>query len=165
MIACLLLILALWYASEGTTAVDIVSTPRVEDFYWAAISFSQTLGTALGDWAANTGKMGYNGDADFPGCARRGDGALLFGKRIARCVVLRLHPDASALAHRWAISSTSRLAREALTGADHSHRPCLRSSSSRARFLFRSDPAVIRTIGARLVQFEDAVILKTPRLC
>ena len=47
---CLMLVLGLWYWSEGTISVNTVSTPRVEAFYWAAITFSQTLGTALGDW-------------------------------------------------------------------------------------------------------------------
>src|ERR1700730_18727510 len=46
----LILVLVLWYWSEGTISVDTVSRPKVEAFYWAAITFSQTLGTALGDW-------------------------------------------------------------------------------------------------------------------
>src|SRR3954465_9302505 len=46
---CLIAVLALWYWSEGTISVNTVSTPRGEAFYWAAITFSQTLGTALGD--------------------------------------------------------------------------------------------------------------------
>src|ERR1700745_1045740 len=45
----LVITLALWYRAEGTIAVNTVSTPRVEAFYWAAITFSQPLGTALGD--------------------------------------------------------------------------------------------------------------------
>src|SRR5437764_1691475 len=48
LVACLVLVLGLWYRTEGTISVDSVSTPRVEAFYWAAITFSQTLGTALG---------------------------------------------------------------------------------------------------------------------
>ena len=47
----------------GTIAVNSVSTPKVEAFYWAAITFSQTLGTALGDWTADTGGLGYEGGA------------------------------------------------------------------------------------------------------
>lgn len=61
--ASLMAILALWYWSEGTISVNTVSTPRVEGFYWAAITFSQTLGTALGDWIADTGGLGYEGGA------------------------------------------------------------------------------------------------------
>ena len=60
---CLMVVLALWYWSEGTISVNTVSTPRVESFYWAAITFSQTLGTALGDWIADTGGLGYEGGA------------------------------------------------------------------------------------------------------
>jgi uncharacterized membrane-anchored protein len=63
LLACLLAVLALWYWSERTISVDTVSTPRVEAFYWAAITFSQTLGTALGDWVADTGGLGYGGGA------------------------------------------------------------------------------------------------------
>src|SRR6185312_9637511 len=55
--------LALWYLSEGTISVDTVATPRAEAFYWAAITVSQTLGTALGDWMADTGGLGYEGGA------------------------------------------------------------------------------------------------------
>jgi uncharacterized membrane-anchored protein len=60
---CLALVLGLWYWSEGTISVNTVSTPKVEAFYWAAITFSQTLGTALGDWMADTGGLGYEGGA------------------------------------------------------------------------------------------------------
>ena len=59
---CLLATLGLWYWSLGSISVDTVSTPKVEVFYWAAITFSQTLGTALGDWMADTG-LGYHGSA------------------------------------------------------------------------------------------------------
>ena len=64
-------VLGLWYWSEGTISVNTVSTPKVEAFYWAAITFSQTLGTALGDWMADTGGLGYEG------------GALVFGAGLA----------------------------------------------------------------------------------
>ena len=64
---CLMIVLGLWYRSQGTISVNTVSTPKAEAFYWAAITFSQTLGTALGDWLADTGGLGYEG------------GALVFG--------------------------------------------------------------------------------------
>src|ERR1700688_196667 len=51
---CLTAVLALWYVSKGTISVNTVSTPKVEVFYWTAITFSQTLGTALGDWMADS---------------------------------------------------------------------------------------------------------------
>lgn len=63
LLACVLVVLALWHKSEGTVSVDTVSTPKVEAFYWATITFSQTLGTALGDWMADTGDLGYLGAA------------------------------------------------------------------------------------------------------
>jgi len=65
--AGLMTVLALWYWSLGSISVETVNTPKVEAFYWAAITLSQTLGTALGDWLADTGGLGYEG------------GALVFG--------------------------------------------------------------------------------------
>ena len=56
---CVLATLGLWRWSEGTVSVNTVSTPKVEAFYWATITFSQTLGTALGDWLADTRGFGY----------------------------------------------------------------------------------------------------------
>ena len=70
LLACVLASLAVWYRTEGTVSVSTVNTPRVEVFYWLTITFSQTLGTALGDWAADAG-LGYAG------------GALLFGALLA----------------------------------------------------------------------------------
>ena len=58
---CVLALLALWYFVEGTVSVDTVSKPRVEWFYWATITFSQTLGTALGDWMSAESGSGYLG--------------------------------------------------------------------------------------------------------
>jgi uncharacterized membrane-anchored protein len=68
-----LLIAALgaWYWSEGSISVNTVNTPRTETFYWVAILFSQTLGTALGDWMADTNGLGYE------------NGALVFGAGLA----------------------------------------------------------------------------------
>jgi uncharacterized membrane-anchored protein len=63
LLACVLAMLALWYKSEGSVSVNTVSTPRVEAFYWATITFSQTLGTALGDWMADDSGFGYLGAA------------------------------------------------------------------------------------------------------
>jgi len=63
LLACVFAMLALWYRSEGTVSVDTVNTPKVEAFYWATITFSQTLGTALGDWMADDSGLGYIGAA------------------------------------------------------------------------------------------------------
>lgn len=55
--------LAIWYKSLGSVAVNTVSSPKAEMFYWITIMFSQTLGTALGDWTADTAGLGYLGGA------------------------------------------------------------------------------------------------------
>jgi uncharacterized membrane-anchored protein len=60
---CLVAVLALWFWSLGSIAVETVSAPKAEAFYWAAITFSQTLGTALGDWMADSTGLGYAGGA------------------------------------------------------------------------------------------------------
>ena len=57
--ALLMLTLYVWYRSTGSISVDTVASPKVEMFYWGAILFSQTLGTALGDWMADTNGFGY----------------------------------------------------------------------------------------------------------
>jgi uncharacterized membrane-anchored protein len=55
----LVLSLAVWRFSTGSISVDSITTPKVEMFYWGTILFSQTLGTALGDWMADTNEFGY----------------------------------------------------------------------------------------------------------
>lgn len=55
--------LVIWHKSLGSVAVDTVSSPKEEMFYWITIMFSQTLGTALGDWTADTAGLGYAGGA------------------------------------------------------------------------------------------------------
>jgi len=55
--------LLIWRWSTGSISIDTVNTPKVEVFYWVTIMFSQTLGTALGDWVADTNEMGYAGAA------------------------------------------------------------------------------------------------------
>jgi uncharacterized membrane-anchored protein len=87
---CLMTVLGLWYWSQGTVAVTTVTTPKVEAFYWAAITFSQTLGTALGDWLADTNDIGYEG------------GALVFGAALAVVAGLYFWTNASRVALFWA---------------------------------------------------------------
>ena len=55
--------LAIWYRTLGSISVESVSAPKAEIFYWVTIMFSQTLGTALGDWTADTAGLGYEGGA------------------------------------------------------------------------------------------------------
>src|SRR5579884_3716188 len=63
LLGCVLATLALWYRVLGSVSVDTIRTPQAEAFYWATITFSQTLGTALGDWLADTSGFGYLGGA------------------------------------------------------------------------------------------------------
>jgi uncharacterized membrane-anchored protein len=68
LLGCVLAMLLLWFRSEGSVSVTTIYRPRVEAFYWITITFSQTLGTALGDWAADSG-LGYLGGAATFGSA------------------------------------------------------------------------------------------------
>lgn len=65
--ALLMASLLVWYLTVGSISVTNITSPKVELFYWTTILFSQTLGTALGDWVADTNGLGYEG------------GALVFG--------------------------------------------------------------------------------------
>ena len=87
--ACLMAVLGLWYWSLGSISVTTVNTPKVEAFYWAAITFSQTLGTALGDWIADAG-LGYAG------------GALVFGIGLAAIAATYFWTNASRVLLFWA---------------------------------------------------------------
>ena len=59
----LMVSLSVWYWSAGSISVNTIVSPKIETFYWVAILFSQTLGTALGDWMADTNGLGYEGGA------------------------------------------------------------------------------------------------------
>jgi uncharacterized membrane-anchored protein len=87
--ASLIVVLGLWYWTLGSISVETVSTPKVEVFYWAAITFSQTLGTALGDWLADTG-LGYEG------------GAVVFAAGLAVLVAAYYWTDISRVFLFWA---------------------------------------------------------------
>src|SRR6266404_3393292 len=87
---CLLATLGLWYCSLGSISVDTVSTPKAEVFYWAAITFSQTLGTALGDWMADSTGLGYEG------------GALVFGAALAVVAAAYFWTNLSRVTLFWA---------------------------------------------------------------
>ena len=63
LLICVVTSLLIWRWSTGSVSIETVSTPQVEVFYWVTIMFSQTLGTALGDWVADTNEMGYVGAA------------------------------------------------------------------------------------------------------
>jgi uncharacterized membrane-anchored protein len=82
--ACVLLSLFVWHRTMGTIAVESIASPHAEMFYWVTITFSQTLGTALGDWVADSGP-GYGG------------GALIFGALLLLVVLA------------WRLTTTSRV--------------------------------------------------------
>lgn len=63
LLGLLLSSLFVWYKSTGTVSVESIRSPKVEMFYWVTIMFSQTLGTALGDWTADSAGFGYMGSA------------------------------------------------------------------------------------------------------
>lgn len=63
LLALLLGSLFVWRRTLGSVSVNTVSSPKAEMFYWVTIMFSQTLGTALGDWTADTAGLGYTGAA------------------------------------------------------------------------------------------------------
>jgi uncharacterized membrane-anchored protein len=63
LVGLLLMSLLVWHLTCGSIAVGDVNTPQAEFFYWLTILFSQTLGTALGDWMADTAGLGYGGAA------------------------------------------------------------------------------------------------------
>jgi uncharacterized membrane-anchored protein len=90
LLACVLVVLGLWYWSQGSVSVETVNTPRVEAFYWATITFSQTLGTALGDWMADTTGLGYEG------------GALVFAGGLALLALAYYRTDISRVLLFWA---------------------------------------------------------------
>ncbi len=87
LLAAVLACLAAWYWTEGTVSVDTVNTPRVEAFYWATITFSQTLGTALGDWMADDAGVGFAGGALIFGAALAIIAALYYWTRISRVLL------------------------------------------------------------------------------
>lgn len=61
--ALLALSLLLWYRTMGSVSINSITSARAEIFYWSTIMFSQTLGTALGDWMADSTGLGYGGGA------------------------------------------------------------------------------------------------------
>jgi uncharacterized membrane-anchored protein len=82
--------LAVWYRATGSISVDTVASPKVEMFYWTAILFSQTLGTALGDWMADSEGVGFGG------------GALIFGAALAAIALAYFLTKVSRVLLFWA---------------------------------------------------------------
>jgi uncharacterized membrane-anchored protein len=90
LLACLIASLGVWRWSEGTVSVNTIVTPKAESFYWVTILFSQTLGTALGDWVADTNGLGYGG------------GAILFAVALAATLALYTFTRTSRVVLFWA---------------------------------------------------------------
>jgi uncharacterized membrane-anchored protein len=84
--ACVLASLFAWFRATGTISVDSVVTAREELFYWVTITFSQTLGTALGDWIADS-SLGYGGGALFFGVLLLVLAGLYYGTRISHVLL------------------------------------------------------------------------------
>jgi uncharacterized membrane-anchored protein len=81
--------LGLWHWSLGSVSVETITAPKAEMFYWATIMFSQTLGTALGDWMADTTGLGYEG------------GALVFAAALVIVAVLYFRTNVSGTLLFW----------------------------------------------------------------
>jgi uncharacterized membrane-anchored protein len=85
--ALLLGSLAIWYKTIGSVSVNKVSSPKAEMFYWITIMFSQTLGTALGDWTADTVGLGYVGAAIIFGAVLAAVFAAYYWTNISRTLL------------------------------------------------------------------------------
>ena len=81
--------LATWHWALGSDSVNTVSSPKAEMFYWVTIMFSQTLGTAVGDWTADSAGLGYTG------------GVIIFGSLLALVVAAYLWTNLSRTALFW----------------------------------------------------------------
>jgi uncharacterized membrane-anchored protein len=90
LLLCVIASLVLWYFTTGSISVNEVREPKAESFYWLTITFSQTLGTALGDWMADTSGLGYVG------------AALVFGAGLAVIALLYFRSSASRVLLFWA---------------------------------------------------------------
>jgi len=89
LVTCLVVVLAAWRYSEGTLSVDNIGTRKAESFYWTAILFSNTLGTALGDYLADDSGLGFLG------------GALLIGGLIGAVVLAAWFTKINRVALFW----------------------------------------------------------------
>jgi uncharacterized membrane-anchored protein len=89
LLALLLGSLFVWHRTLGSVSVNTVSTPKAEMFYWVTIMFSQTLGTALGDWTAGSAGLGYSG------------ASIVFGALLALVVGLYFWTNISRVLLFW----------------------------------------------------------------
>lgn len=89
LVSILVVILSVWYWSEKSLSVTNISTPKVELFYWTAILFSNTLGTALGDFLADDSGLGFGG------------GAILIGSLIGVVILAHYFTKISSVILFW----------------------------------------------------------------
>ena len=89
LIAILVTTMVVWKLSEGSLAVDSIRSRRGELFYWSAILFSNTLGTALGDYLADDSGLGFMG------------GALVIGSLLAVIVLAKFYTRISTVLLFW----------------------------------------------------------------
>lgn len=90
LLVLLLVSLFVWFRTLGSVSANTICSPKAEVFYWVTIMFSQTLGTALGDWTADTAGLGYTG------------AAIVFGSMLALVVVVYYLTDVSRTLLFWA---------------------------------------------------------------
>src|SRR3954464_2444525 len=87
LLALVIASLFIWRWSTGSISIETVNTPKVEIFYWVTIMFSQTLGTALGDWVADTHETGHLGAAAVFGGLLAVTALLYFFTSVSRVVL------------------------------------------------------------------------------
>jgi uncharacterized membrane-anchored protein len=90
LLGLLLASLFVWQRALGSVAIDTVNSPKSEMYYWVTIMFSQTLGTALGDWTADTAGLGYGG------------GVMVFGVMLAALAIAYYRTTISHTMLFWA---------------------------------------------------------------
>lgn len=90
LLGCVLTSIFIWYRALGTISAASVHTPQAELYYWITITFSQTLGTAVGDWAADTRGLGYSG------------AAIIFAATLAIVALLYFQTQISRVTLFWA---------------------------------------------------------------
>ena len=84
LLALLVASLVVWYHSMGSVSIESIVSPKAEVFYWTTIMFSQTLGTALGDWTADDAGLGYAGSALVFGGGLAAIAAAYYRTRVSR---------------------------------------------------------------------------------
>lgn len=135
--ALLMATLGLWYWSLGSIATDHIASPKVEIFYWATIMFSQTLGTAVGDFLADTGGLGYR------------LGALVFGAALAVVAALYFYTTLSRTVLFWAAFILTRPL--GATVGDFLDKPLNHGGLALSRFEASAVLAVMITAGILLI--------------